>query len=531
MIILCGGGINHANLPIATQASNAMVPLHGKPVIGWILDDLISKGFNQATIVLQVKNRKLHDFLKWAYNGRFDLKFAFVEEGGTILDSLDQGLQSITEGPIHILLGDTLIKDDFQTGVSAVYVGEVSDQRKWCMVRVQNQVVTEYADKPDSSIPGAKALAGYYRLANVPLLKRCLSIAREQAKHELSSVLTAYGIKEPIYAMQVHSWFDFGNLENFVASKLRLFQSRHFNSIEIDGLRGVLIKRSSLNDKLRKELTWYLALPEELRIFSPRILERDDGPVVKIVQEYYGYPNLAELFLFGELNVDIWLAILDKVLAVHQLFSTYKKTLSLSTLENMYLDKTSARLQELTNPFWIDLLARKELIVNGKRILNYFELLPQISRYIHGWKQPVSGSIIHGDYCFSNILFDVNNSLMKVVDPRGSFGDQDIHGDPRYDIAKLRHSIEGLYDYIVADLFTLHFTETDARFSILSNDYQPELVRYFDEKIVCQGYSLNEIKLIEGLLFISMVPLHADHPTRQKIMYLKGIELLNEALL
>jgi hypothetical protein len=38
---------------------------------------------------------------------------------------------------------------------------------------------------------------------------------------------------------------------------------------------------------------------------------------------------------------------------------------------------------------------------------------------------------------------------------------------------------------------------------------------------------LEEVKFIEGLLFISMLPLHADHPRRQTMMYLRGLELLN----
>jgi hypothetical protein len=44
------------------------------------------------------------------------------------------------------------------------------------------------------------------------------------------------------------------------------------------------------------------------------------------------------------------------------------------------------------------------------------------------------------------------------------------------------------------------------------------------------GYDLNEIKLLEGLLFVSMPPLHSDHPQRQRLMYLIGLELLNEVL-
>ena len=42
-IILCGGEINYSDLPISTNQTNAMIPVNGKPVIGWIIDDLIEK--------------------------------------------------------------------------------------------------------------------------------------------------------------------------------------------------------------------------------------------------------------------------------------------------------------------------------------------------------------------------------------------------------------------------------------------------------------------------------------------------------
>lgn len=39
--------------------------------------------------------------------------------------------------------------------------------------------------------------------------------------------------------------------------------------------------------------------------------------------------------------------------------------------------------------------------------------------------------------------------------------------------------------------------------------------------------NINEIELIEGLLFVSMVPLHHDEPEMQKMFYLIGLKCLN----
>ena len=58
-------------------------------------------------------------------------------------------------------------------------------------------------------------------------------------------------------------------------------------------------------------------------------------------------------------------------------------------------------------------------------------------------------------YVFPNIMVDSNFSFIKVIDPRGKFGTYDIFGDFRYELAKLFHSVDGKYDFIIKDLLTL----------------------------------------------------------------------------
>ena len=43
-----------------------------------------------------------------------------------------------------------------------------------------------------------------------------------------------------------------------------------------------------------------------------------------------------------------------------------------------------------------------------------------------------------------------------------------------------------------------------------------------------QNWNVDEIKMIEGLLFISMLPLHSDNLERQLALFCIGIERLNE---
>ena len=48
------------------------------------------------------------------------------------------------------------------------------------------------------------------------------------------------------------------------------------------------------------------------------------------------------------------------------------------------------------------------------------------------------------------------------------------------------------------------------------------------DNIIERNWKLDEIKMIEGLLFISMLPLHSDNLERQLALFCIGIERLNE---
>ena len=104
-----------------------------------------------------------------------------------------------------------------------------------------------------------------------------------------------------------------------------------------------------------------------------------------------------------------------------------------------------------------------------------------------------------------------------------------IYGDIKYDLAKLRHSFSGHYDFIVSDLFKIEEpAEGQYFYSVYTEDYHEQIAKYFDEALSKKGYNLWEIKFIESLLFLSMLSLHTNNPARQKAMYVTGVRLLNE---
>ncbi|GAG01033.1 unnamed protein product, partial [marine sediment metagenome] len=152
-------------------------------------------------------------------------------------------------------------------------------------------------------------------------------------------------------------------------------------------------------------------------------------------------------------------------------------------------------------------------------------LLPQLIENM-GIYEKQSFSIIHGDLCLSNILYDRRNKIVRVIDPRGGFGRFDIYGDPRYDIAKLCHSLEGDYDFFVNQMFDLNVEDKSINLRIHNQDRHIAIKEVFHNRLLENRADIYaQIKLIESLLFLSMVPLHSDRFLCQQAFLARGLEI------
>lgn len=532
-IILAAGKIDYTQLPFGMHQSNATVPVNGKPVISWILDDLIRKKHINITVVIRRENHRLQQLLMNHYSPKVKLNIVELDNPASINHSLHAGLQSIDLSckEVEVILGDTLIYDAYENTADCLFVEQVNNSENWCIAHINEQhQLIGLSDKKE--LPGTQlALCGYYGFSDANLLHQATLDSINKEAKELSHTLLYYHQYKPLQLKQVNTWFDFGHLSSMIQSKKSLLRPRHFNSLTIDPVLNTITKISEKSDKLADELDWYKALPEELKVLTPRLLETNEQDTqVRIKQEYYGYPALAELFVYGDLHPNIWESITDYLFQIHEQFKRHTSVLTKRVLQDMYIQKTNERIEQLfnQNANWKTIFDLPQVIINNKTYKNIPELLNLLQPQLSTLCESEAGSVIHGDYCLSNILYDLNNQIVRLIDPRGSFGNKGVYGDPRYDIAKLRHSMVGLYDYIVGDLFHVHDEPNGFSYSLFHDEKNTIIAKVFDDLLVKYAYNLNEIKLIEGLLFLSMIPYHADFPERQKMMFIRSIEILSQ---
>jgi hypothetical protein len=201
----------------------------------------------------------------------------------------------------------------------------------------------------------------------------------------------------------------------------------------------------------------------------------------------------------------------------------------------MYIDKTINRLNRLQNQTGFEKYFDKDtIIINGNEYTPVNDIVERISEDIQssGLLEADTVNMIHGDLCFPNILYDIRAGGVKLIDPRGEFGNLGIYGDYRYDLAKLIHSVKGHYEFIINDRFSVEESKNGIEYTIHQSEKHRNRERLFDSLLESRYFEeIENLFAIESLLWLSMVPLHSDSPKRQIVMLAQGIEKYNQTLL
>lgn len=444
------------------------------------------------------------------------------------------------KGHLVVHFGDTLAPGEVLEGDQFLYACP-DDLFRWTTFRLDaNGYPSHLLDKGVEKEGQGQAFIGVFSFADGARFETCLAQAVEARDEELDPfyrALTAYylGSARPPVARATTNWLDLGHLDTYYASRLvHAMGQRAFNDVSVDASRGILTKRSRNRDEFRDEIRWYLSLPPALQYLAPRVFAHSLDPADPWIEmEFYGYPPLAEVHLYARLDRTEWKAIfrvLEQVLgdmARHRP-EREEPSQSAAALRSMYLEKTVERLNRLRPGDLPRDLAEGPLEVNGRPCLALKDCLEQLPEMLQasGLLEPAPFGVIHGDFCLSNILFDRRSRAIRLVDPRGRFGAYSLHGDPRYDLAKLSHSFNGGYDFLVHGLFALTRSAPGRLALRLFEDEGHSAVRdQFNQTFLPGEATFRQVRGIEALLFLSMVPLHTDRPRAQEAFLARGLEL------
>lgn len=539
-LIPAAGRVPDSVLSFSNVSSPAMIPMAGRPLIQWTMSYLMGVGVDRFAIAVPESGLFVEEFVECVFGADTETAFTVPSADRGVGFTVAEMAANVDEGAVLVVLGDTHFEfadpSVLESDVPVVLVDEVEESYRWCIAEIGDDgLVKGLRDKePDLSGP-LLALIGVYFFPDVAALHRAgaLALAEVDGPVQMSDLLERIAPDTPIRAVRAGTWLDCGNADRQAASQRVLLEQRAFNEIQVDATFGTITKRSDRVEKFVDEINYLRLLPPDLSVLFPRVVDYStdlDDP--RLTLEFYGYPTLAELFVFENVDAGLWRRVFEHLhRLVIQGFMAHPHNIDPSAVRAMYLQKQVDRLQAIEGPEELCRLIRSDepMVLNGRETPSLRQLWPRVEAAVSALERTTVGGAVHGDLCFSNVLYDFRSGVCKLIDPRGSFGHAGIYGDVRYDVAKLWHSVHGLYDFITADLFRVEIDGSNATLDIRHRPYHTRVRAEF-EAVFFADFARHEIELITGLIFVGLPLLHYDQPARQAAMYLRGIQLLDEAL-
>lgn len=559
--IIPAAGRGKRMLSVTDNFPKAMIPYKGKPIIGHQINWLIKNGYNNLFIVTSYKKEKIIDYVSRKYSHLINLNFVAQENLNGLSSAILDALTSFDNSTINsekflVLLSDVLPLEDLDDSYDnfiCTSVIEDNNISRWCLVETdENENIVKFYDKPEYDVSTRKNIVGIYGFTDFNKMKTFLnkqmwtSSGLIKNEFQFSYALNEYNKEISLKSYKYDNFLDFGEYDKLSAAKKN--QTRHFNSIEIvdceDGTKKV-IKKSKNVEKMSDERNWLYHSPIA-KEFGPKVLGSPEPGSYEM--EFIESHPMQELYCFGILNEQQWLQFFDQLTSLFfkELFFNYgpdvknseefvalKKNEMKKMNDIILIEKTIDRLKKVKEMFPLE-----KYTINGEiyknpalNMTNIIKKLESISNNVKYY------GTIHGDLFFGNMMYDKVKKKLNVFDPRGNYGFKDgdkdpgyykFIGDVRYDAAKMNHSINGYYDFIINGLYILEKNGPIIRYQFYDGNSQEMVKKMFDQFLLKMEFDKDEIELITGILFLSMIPLHSENHNNQIMQFCKACEFLSK---
>ena len=219
--------------PFTYTQPKALIPIAGKPIISYIIDDLKSHGVSEFLFIVGYFGEKIVDYVKENYP---DLKTEFVFQAKR--EGIGQAVFLVKEfvhpeDALIIVLGDSLIdisKEFYLSKMSSIAIKKVKDPSNFGVVELgDNGQIIRFVEKP--KMPKSNlALTGLYKIVDTEILfsileKYAKDGMRTEGEFQLTDVLNEM-LKQGVEfdLVTADHWLDVGNGEVLLNSNSLLLK-------------------------------------------------------------------------------------------------------------------------------------------------------------------------------------------------------------------------------------------------------------------------------------------------------------------
>ncbi len=475
----------------------------------------LRKNFANEKIVLSLPKTHILNFRDKKILESFNVDIIYNEDGLSLGESIASVVSHYIDviDNIRLIHGDTLV-DGLVDDLDCIGISEAKDDHHW---------------EVDQNSSVDIVWCGYFSFSSA---KHLLNLILN-AKGDFVSAVRSYDTQKHLLRFKPAIWYDFGHISTYFQSRSKITTERSFNSLHISD--GSLVKSGAPIEKIKAEYSWFKNIDDDLLVYVPQLThdEFDFENKNSYRIEYLPLPPLNEVFVHGSNSPRFW----NKIFTLCDGFlrACEKNDIGIEGVEKVRENssflikaKPKDRLHEYSLTAEYSNFDFTN-ILNGKYLPSINIIVDEcVDRLL---KKDMIYGVSHGDFCLSNILFDSRTQRIKVIDPRGLdyFGNETLYGDLRYDVAKLSHSIVGLYDHIIAGSFELEFDFSGDQVNFIFEIHQDENIKkiqdIFRSRIFIDKISCSDVMPLTILLFLSMLPLHSDQPVRQMAFIANALRL------
>jgi len=215
-VIIPAAGHGSRLRPYTYTVPKSLLPVAGKAILGFIVDQALEWGADQITIIYGYLREQVKTYLDDNY--RIPIDYRLQEKplglGQAVYLGLDPGDRETV-----VILGDTIVEADLtaviSAGRTALGVKKVADPRKFGVAVLQDGRVTRLIEKPVEAVSNQALVGLYYfrdgntlRAALENTMQRGSGVKNEFQLTDALQMLVEAG--EDLQVFTVSEWFDCG---------------------------------------------------------------------------------------------------------------------------------------------------------------------------------------------------------------------------------------------------------------------------------------------------------------------------------
>lgn len=515
VVCILTAGVGSRMGPLGLVLNKSLFTFQKKAIISNIIDKFPLKN-TRFVIGIGYKGDQVKSFLKISHPLN---EFVFVNikkfQGkgtgpGYSLFSCKKHLQE----PFYFISCDTLVSGKIPLDANQNWVGtnkySIINNQNYCNLKVSSNKINKIVDKKKVNNKAYRQFIGLCYIKNYKLFWSGLSQKKLiKGEIQISNGLQSL-ISNDCVLKKSFNWLDLGNHEAYKKAIIK-YEKYDF---------------SKLNECIyfyKDRVIKFFADPTIIKNRVKKISKnRNIFPIIdKVSKNFYSYRYFEGSIFYNNLEKktfnDFLKFSLDKLWIRNKKYNS-KKFQKICSL--FYKKKTLIRYNKFKEKY-SNFDETKD--INGKKYPDIKSLLKKIK-----WSEINNGvqSFIHGDLQFDNVIYNRKKKKFKLIDWRQDFGKSIKIGDLYYDLSKIYGGMLIDYSKIKLNKFSYFENQKKINFNVPKIKKFKNYEKIFFDLILSQKLDIEKVKIITGLIFLNMSPLH--HYPFDKILYNLSKKILYE---